>query len=342
MDIQRLHSLDQARALADCMYETYGLTFLRRWVYEPAEILEKNRKDEVRSYIAVEGSAVVGHLAAMVPALGLTDEGQPISAPGLAEVGLSVVRPQARRRGIQGELAMALFADVYDRGQHGAIMKCVTQHTRSQRTAMAIGGVPTALALGAIPRWVVYEGETQDPNQPISTLTVYVPTRPLPAAPLALPEGLGWIADLVDPAGARRLPLAPGPARVQSSRILTDWQPDRQLATLHVSAVGADLIERIDERLAYLAGGHMDHITVYLPGDEPFVAGLGPALAALGLRPCGWLPGYLHGGRDALLLQWSRNLAPDPAQVQVVDGLAQHVKQAIFAASPRPGLRLAS
>ena len=66
MQITRLETLDQAHALVDCFYATYGLGFHRRYVYDPHELLEKNRDGSFASFIATEHGRVQGILKILI------------------------------------------------------------------------------------------------------------------------------------------------------------------------------------------------------------------------------------------------------------------------------------
>ena len=68
MEFVALETLDHAKALTDCVYAVYGLTFHRDWVYDPAQLLELNRRRHIRSFLALEGSTVQGHIAWINPA----------------------------------------------------------------------------------------------------------------------------------------------------------------------------------------------------------------------------------------------------------------------------------
>ena len=80
-----------------------------------------------------------------------------------------------------------------------------------------------------------------------------------------------------------------------------------------MTRVGRDLVSRLEETCRWLLGGHIAHISVFLPGDVPHLAAVHDDLSALGLFPGGFIPGYLRGGRDAVVYQalsWS-DLNPD-------------------------------
>ena len=329
MDIVQLSTLDQAKSLAACAYEIYGLTFHRGWLYDPEQILALNQAGDVLSFLAIDGGKVVGHLGMMRPSWDVRRDGVPISDPGLREIGLSIVHPDYRGQGVQALLGGAAFERMIAEKAHGAYMKCVTHHTRSQRGALRFGGVPITLSLGSVPRYIVYEGEVTDPTQPISTLGYYVPFNRLPAARAWLPEGQRWLEGVAASAGLERSYPEPMPV-VGPTDLEVRWQADRQLAQIYVLRPGADLIERLRERMRWLVGGHMAHISVYLPTDSPALQAAGPALRELGLFSSGLLPGFFRGGRDALILQAMAFSQLDPASVQVTGAAGVALREQVI------------
>lgn len=330
MDIVRLDSLDHARSLVECAYDIYGLTFHRSWLYEPEALVELNRSGDVTSLLAIDKGQVVGHLGLMRPSWDVRRGGVPITDPGLREVGLSIVRPDYRGEGVQALLGAAAFSMLAAEGAHGAYMKCVTHHTRSQRGALRFGAAPVALSLGSVPRFIVYDHEATDPAQPISTLGCYVPFRPLSEARAWLPDEYRWLEAAIGHAGVTRT-RGPALGVVGDTDMEVRWQPDRQLGQIYVLHAGADLVERLREKLRWLVGGHIAHVAVYLPTDQPLLADLAPALAELGLFVSGLLPGFFKGERDALVLQAIAFSRLDPNAVEVTGEAATLVRDRVLA-----------
>jgi hypothetical protein len=318
MEVQRLETLDQAKSLVDCVYAVYGLTFHRPWLYDPEALLELNRSGEIMSYIALDDDIVIGHLAAIQPYFEVSPDGHPYTASSFREVGLSIVRPERRGQKIQAQLGFGMYGDMRAQGVAGVMTKCVTHHLKSQADALAMGGVPVALFLGSIPRWVVYGGEPGRQEQPISTLNMYIPVCGPRERELYLPRELDWIAEGFAPLGAKRRILREGPIQ-GDTRIEARYQPDRQHAQVHVLEAGADLVDALSEKIRWLVGGKMAHLTLFLPGDSPAVAQSVPELHELGMFPAGWIPGFYHGGGDALIYQVIAYQTLDSDRVMVAE-----------------------
>ena len=328
METKRLNSLDEARALVDCVYDTYGLTYHRSWLYDAAHVIELNRREDVVSFIAMEGSRVVGHLGLIRPAFELTDGGVPITSTDTRETGLSLVSPEARRKGVQARLAMEAAQWVFQGSMKYSFIKCVTHHVGSQKGAKRNGGVPTGLLLGSIPRWVRYNEASPREDEPISTLQYLVPLRP-DAGVVAMPEGFAWLPTICEHASSPRDPLPAGPATGET-RFITKWQGDRKLAQIHVLHVGGDLVDRLEEKLRWLVRGHILHVLIYFPGDSPALAGMGDALLDMGLFPAGWVPRYFASGADALLYQTNAFAHLQRGSIQVLDDESAEVVDRVF------------
>jgi hypothetical protein len=301
MELTTLDTLDQAKALIDLVYSVYGLTFHRDFIYSPERLLELNRQGLVRSFLAIEGGTVLGHLGWIRPFFELTRDGEPLTDAGIGEVGLSIVRPDARGKHVQTGLAMKMAEWTSANGKNGAFMKCVTHHLFSQRTAANMGGKPLALFLAGVPKWVVYDRAAEPKEAPLSTLLYYVPITPHAPSTLRIPRHLGWIEDLIRASGAERNFVQGGPLDDGATDIEVEFQPSKRLAQVHVIHAGADLAEKIAATNKWLLEGHMEHISHFLPADSVHVQRQAMALEASAIFPAGWIPGLHRGARDVLV-----------------------------------------
>jgi GNAT superfamily N-acetyltransferase len=342
MDLIRLERRDHARSLVDLVYTTYGLTFHRDWLYDPDRMLELNALGDITSLIAVEKGEVIGHLALIRPHFDVEVESGPVCADDVRECGLSIVHPDHRTKGVQVALALKLAQVAWQDGIRGAIMRCVTHHTFSQRSALAMGSQPVALLLGSIPRWVSYDNDDPGDREPLSTVLHWVPVHPKSeVTALSTPQGMEWMHKSVDGIGETRTPPPDAALLPRESEMCATWSGSRRLAQVHVTRVGQDLVPRLADTCRWLIGGHIAHISVFLPGDSVHVAQVQDELAELGLFPGGFIPGYLQGGRDALVFQalaWT-DLHPD--RIQVVGDDARQILDSVVAARRIVGNRSA-
>lgn len=317
MELTTLDTLDQAKALVDCVYAVYGLTFHRDHVYVPERMLELNRRGLVRSFLAMEGATVLGHLGWLRPFFELTRDGEPLTDAGIGEVGLSIVRPEARSKHVQTQLAMTLSQWAHDQRMHGVFMKCVTNHVFSQRTAANMGGRPLALFLAGVPKWVVYDRPTEARESPISTLLHHVTLSDPGEVVLRVPKHLAWVEELVRRSGLDRR-FAEGGAREEApTDIEVEFQPSKRLAQVHVLRAGPDLASRLGEVGRWLLAGHMEHVSFFLPAGSAQVQAQGRALEEAGLFPGGWIPGLHRGAGDVLVYLAIAHRELDIAAIEV-------------------------
>ena len=342
MDFIRLEHREHARMLVDLVYATYGLTFHRDWLYNPDRMLELNALGDLTSVVAVDDGKVVGHLAMIRPHFEVEDDHGPVCADNIRECGLSIVHPEYRSKGIQEALALRLSQIAFEDGIRGAIMRCVTHHTYSQRSCRMMGGQPVALLLGSIPRWVSYDHDDPSEREPLSTLLQWVPVHPAEGThALVQPKGMDWMEKAVT--GIQETRTAPPTDAVlpEKSELCATWSGARRLAYIHVTRVGSDLVSRLEETCRWLLGGHIAHISVFLPGDVPHVAAVHEDLQRMGLFPGGFIPGYLRGRRDAVIYQalaWS-DLSPE--RIKVLRGDSQDILTSVLAARKAVGTRTA-
>lgn len=331
MDLIRLERREHAQSLADLVYATYGLTFHRDWLYDPDKMLALNARGDIVSVVAVDKGRVVGHLALIRPHFDVESSTGPVTANDVRECGLSIVHPDFRDQGLQAGLALRLSQEAWRLGVRGAILRCVTHHTWSQRSALSMGGTPVALLLGSIPRWVSYDHDDPSEREPLSTVVTWVPVHgPSGVSALARPQAMDWIDGSMAPTREQRVGPPQSAVLPEESDLTATWCGSRRLAQVHVTTVGHDLIDRLADTCRWLIGGHIAHVTVMLPGDQRVVADMHDELSSLGLFPAGWLPGYLSGGRDALVYQalaWS-DLSPD--KIQVVGKRARQIREGVL------------
>lgn len=331
MDIRLLSTLDEARALVDCVYAIYGLTFHREYVYRPEQLLELNRADLVRSFIAVDGGRVIGHMAFLRPFFELQRGGVPLADPGIGEAGLSVVLPEAQGRGVQSALGLAMFSWARDQGKHGGFMKCVTNHTFSQRAALTMGARPLALFLAGVPRWVAHPAQGGRGDNPISTLLLHVCLRPQEGVVVRPPVGVPWLERLVVGAGLGRRCVVGGPREGAPTDLEVEFQPSKRLAQVHVLRAGPDLAERLDALNRWLLAGHMAHVSVFLPADSAQVQAQAPALAEAGLFPAGYVPQLHAGERDVWVYSSLGAVSVDPALIEAQGAAGEALRDAVVA-----------
>ncbi len=333
MKITRLHDLDTARALADCYYATFGLTYHRALVYEPERLLDLNRSGDLTSFVAIDNGRVVGHLAAFRPFFDVeaAGPGDRLAGTRTREIGLSVVHPSVEAHAVHGRLHLALHQWAREEGVAGLLARYPTFRIGEQQAAFAAGGTPVALFLGGVPRWMNHDPALSHlAGRPLSTIAFYLPIRIVESRPVALPPDLDFLWDFIRQARVpRHLPEAgAGPATL--TRLSTSWDIDRRNGSVHVATAGDDLVERVVDGVEWLVDGGMEHVTAYLPAEDPRTAEAHEALAAKGLFFAGWLPCWRPDGGDALLYQALTRTDLRPEDVQVYGAAADILRSRVL------------
>ncbi|AOJ72457.1 MULTISPECIES: GNAT family N-acetyltransferase [Burkholderia] len=115
----------------------YGEHYVYPDVYLPSRIHAHNVSGRWRSAVAVRDGRLLGHATLWRDA----------ARPGLAELALNVVHPDARGQRIASRLARHLHATAGRLGVGMVTIKQVCSHPRSQHVALALGFRSTALLI---------------------------------------------------------------------------------------------------------------------------------------------------------------------------------------------------
>ncbi len=325
--IIQLERREDAEALAKCVYATYGLTYHRSYLYDPDRTLALNVEGHLSSFLAMDGERCVGHMALIRPYYEYSEAGTPVAGERVREAGLSMVRPDYRDRGIQAQLNDHATKAAQAEDFEGLIIRCVTHHTKAQRSCMARGGLPTSMFLGGVPSWVRYSDE-HDQRLPISTLGFYVSLSKGKKTDVYLPridrdlyqeiyERLG------EPRNFRDAEEAPDMGFPTELKVHFD--PRKQQGRIHVLRAGPDVEERVRDCFNWLMAGHVRHVTLLAPMDSPHTAQAIAAWKAYGFIFGGILPAM--GTGDLVVMQGIRLSRIDPDAIRVADPLGTSIRE---------------
>ena len=325
-------TLDDAKCLGDLVYSAYGLTYHRSFMYDPHRLLELNRNGSLTSMVAVdrETGRTVGHQATIRPWFETADPLPPGRGAPVNEVGLSIVDPDFRSQGIQNTLAMALLVHSQQTNPdaRGFYIKCLTGPLQSQRSARRFGGHTTALFLAGVPAWVVVDGDERGPRQPLSTVLLYltcVPEEPtqvvhVPAAHAEFVRGMYGATTL-----PREISVVRRAPRAEGDTDLRHWfDPARRHGMVRLHRPGRDVAQAVIDRVMWMVGGHIEHVSALLPMDDPATAAAVPALEEAGMFFGGVIPNF--EGRDTLLMEWVLAPALDTSRIQVIGDESERLK----------------
>lgn len=336
IDTRPVTTKEDAERLAHLVYSTYGLTYHRSFLYDADRVMELIAEGALHPMIALdrETGQVVGHQALIRPWFENADPLPPGTGARVLEDGLSIVHPDHRGRGVQNSLAMALlmYIQPVDPDLRGVFIKCVTTSVASQRSTRHFLGRATALFLAGVPAWVVMDGD-KGPKEPLTTILVHcVVGQRRPACVPVPAEHAELIEQLYGEMGLPRElePVPAGPGLGGRSRVTTWFDPARRQGVVRLVESGEDLVERVADRVRWMIGGHIEHVTVLLPLSDPGVAAAVPALEAQGLFFGGMIPDL--EGHDTVVLEWISAPELDVDRIQVIGDEAVLLKDYVVRA----------
>ncbi len=320
-----LLNLDDAKRLGDLVYTAYGLTYHRSFMYEPEHLLELNLRGKIRSILAKDDNgAVVGHMATIRPWFESIPEDVAALAPTSVEIGLSIVHPGHRGQNLQTAIGLACLMNEQEANPRLANMfaKCLTVHTHSQKSARSMLGRSCALLLGSVPSWVNHE--SGDRPEPMTTVVLQSPCTTDHRTLYVNPKHTELVQTLLDSSMLRRTvaPVMNPPALAGATRLSHWFEPSRRRGVVHVWEAGESLARDVVHTVHWLVDGHMEHVTVLLPANEPGVVSVLPQLEEAGLFFGGFLPDL--EGRDVLVMEF---LAWDRLDVENMDLLGDETKR---------------
>ncbi|MCP4867111.1 MAG: hypothetical protein GY898_00150 [Proteobacteria bacterium] len=336
VDPRPVLTLEDCKLLEDLVYSTYGLTYHRSFMYDAERLLDLNLTGSLTSMIAVdrESGECVGHQATIRPWFEIADPLPPGTGAPVHEVGLSIVRPDFRGRGIQDVLALALRAYQLENNAQSVsnYMKCLTSAVPSQKSGRRFGGRATALFVAGVPAWVVIDAESKGPKQPLTTVLLHCPGRadpprleiPVPAAHAAFLEtiyaSVGLPRDLE--------PILVAAPATGETRVRTWFDPARRHGVVRLAEPGANVAATVLERVRWMVKGHIEHVTALLPLSGPAVAACVPELEAAGLFFGGVIPDL--EGCDTLVMEWVQAPALDTDAIVVLGDEGAALKQYVL------------
>ncbi len=125
-------------AIAKLIYRNYGYTYLKDLFYFPSKILEYEGK-KIYSVIAEIGNEIVGHFALIKS-----------KDSNIAEVGVVVVDPRYKGRGIMGKMFDKLIDWAKELGFDAIFGEAIMFHPFSQKSNLSHGFCESALVIGRV------------------------------------------------------------------------------------------------------------------------------------------------------------------------------------------------
>ena len=133
---------DDALALSELAYDTYGYSYLYENVYYPDRLVALNEANEIISIVAItEDGILAGHAGLFCnPAY-----------PGIAELAMGMVKPQYRGYHLLDRMAVLCNETALELGITGLFSQALTLHKRSQPSVKKAGLLPVGFLLAYFP-----------------------------------------------------------------------------------------------------------------------------------------------------------------------------------------------
>ena len=137
----RLMAPGEALEVSRCIYRTYKYTYTNEDLYFPDRIEAMNADGRMISAVAfAEDGEMAGHFALL-----------PRPNKLAAEIGIAVVVPKYRKRGLMKKMLAFLIDEARRRRFINIFGSAFTMHTMSQKTNLAFGMFETSLQLADVP-----------------------------------------------------------------------------------------------------------------------------------------------------------------------------------------------
>lgn len=293
----RLMKPEEAIEISRCIYRTYKYTYLNEDLYFPERIEAMNRDGRMVSSVAVTPrDEIIAHFALL-----------PRPNGKVSEIGVAVVDPKYRGRGIMQLLLNYLIEQAKGGGFIALFGNAFTMHTVSQKTNLKFGFHETALELGALPPESIQpmrERALKGAGHVISYFNyigeaekykVFLPPRHKDMLEKIYGK-LGIKRSFESGRGFSegRLP--------EESALQLSIKPFHRTATIEVTGYGSDLERRVEAKLVELQNKGFNALYLELPLKDPLTASATERLEELGFFFSGLLPDY--SGGDTLRLQY--------------------------------------
>jgi anti-sigma regulatory factor (Ser/Thr protein kinase)/GNAT superfamily N-acetyltransferase len=323
----RLMRPEEATNVSRCIYRTYKYTYLNEDLYFPERIDAMNRDGSMISSVAVtmEGE-VIAHFALL-----------PKPNGKVAEIGVAVVDPKFRGRGVMQLLLNYLISEAKKSGFIALFGNAFTMHTLSQRTNLKFGFQETALQLGGFPPGSIQPIREKALKGAGHVISFFKYIKEPEVYKVFLPSGhKDMLEGIYRKLGIKRsfsspdkLPAGPLP---EESIIQLSIKPFHKTATIEVKENGADIEKRVKAKLVELENKGFNALYLDLNLKDPSTVEATRRLEELGFFFSGLLPDYSDG--DVLRLQYY-NTVVDYDEIETYSPFALELMNYIRSLDPK-------
>lgn len=238
-------------AIANLIYKNYGHSYIKDTFYFPQKIL-RYEGEKIASIVAQAGEEIVGHFALVRS-----------EDSNIAEVGITVVDPRYKGRGIMNRMFDAVIEQARAIDLDAVFAEAIMYHPYSQKSNLSHRFIETSLQVGKIPAEVrLKESDINEKGERGPVLIGFKILKPQKKQ-LHLPKQYAEIIrktyetfEAIDIAPADEAP-AGGERHTQLSYI---FEPVMNVATIVINAVGEDFAHKFHIMLNHLQAKQCDMI----------------------------------------------------------------------------------
>lgn len=317
--------------VARLFFRCYGYSaYYLSTVYEPAKLAELVEAGTHFATVAVTPSGrVVAHVASEIRT--------PDAVTG--DIGQAVVDPDFRGRGLTLKLGGLHLQRLVERGMVGQFSQAVTNHNRSQKAGLAVGGHEVGLLLAGQRPSLHMTGfesdagaEGDDSRRAVMLMFLGMPDLPHRTVYVP-PAHAGIVQRIYHACGLDRTVVSEFSRDLHSlgekSRFRSELKPESAVAFITVEEYGRDFLTALQERLDVLRLNRFDIVLVYLPLAPEGASSLGSGLRALGLSFSGVYPEYEDG--DVMVLQMLNNQRVRPEAIATASDFGRELTDYVVA-----------
>ncbi|NCC53032.1 MAG: ATP-binding protein [Spartobacteria bacterium] len=323
--VVRLARLEDAEDISRLALRSHGSIRFEEDIYYPERVHEMIAHGEMVSMVAVTDTGILAGHGALVSDL-----------PGsnVEELTYGFAAPEFRGHGCTWEIADRLLADALARGVVAVVASAVTNHVKSQRSALHVGLKECALLMAVSPASRVWrEADGATPGR-ISDVVMVRRLGDMPDRTLFPPERhwdmIGRIHERLGLRlryGQATAPLPSSEARVEVLADVKDgW------AWVVVVNYGHNVIDEVLAHVLLLREQGIPSILLFLPLDSPASGGVSTTFEEKGFFFAGVSPD--KRGRENLILQQLNGVAPDYDTIRLFSPFGQELLAYVRACDP--------
>jgi serine/threonine-protein kinase RsbW len=258
----------ESEVLVDLISEAYGDSYDAEWVYQPDAIAERIERNTLRSAVGqLADGTILGHMALM----------KENNVDQVMHAGVAVVRDAARGHHLFERLKRFAAEWAAEAGYLGLFSEATAAHPYSQKANIALGAHETGFLLGWIPASVRNSAQTNAPTSSDqhrqSVALFYLKLNDGPTRPMFVPDQYQNIThNILTTSGLHgHIEIAGDTQQIaEFTEYLLEPKDDHNLTIIHVTEVGADLADVIEElRKQEIHGNTRDAVYLDLPLDQP-------------------------------------------------------------------------